>query len=118
MRQKTDRNRPLQHGLRRPVRARLRFRLRTRRKSGAACYFRATGWRGLRRHRARAYVEVPREPAAIGEPETIGYRTSLFFAMLVISIAALSIAVMLGGGVSRRATVPGTPRSWRQAPSS
>ena len=40
----SDRRRCLQHGLRRPVRARLRFRLRTRWKSGAACYFRAAGW--------------------------------------------------------------------------
>jgi predicted cobalt transporter CbtA len=40
-------------------------------------------------------LKYPANPPAIGEPETIGYRTALFFAMLVISIAALSIAMML-----------------------
>jgi predicted cobalt transporter CbtA len=41
-------------------------------------------------------LKYPANPPAIGEPETIGYRTALVFAMLVISIAGLSIAVMLG----------------------
>jgi len=40
-------------------------------------------------------LKYPANPPAIGEPETIGYRTALFFAMLVISIAALSMAVIL-----------------------
>jgi predicted cobalt transporter CbtA len=40
-------------------------------------------------------LKYPPNPPSIGEPETIGYRTALFFAMLVISIAAISIAVML-----------------------
>jgi predicted cobalt transporter CbtA len=41
-------------------------------------------------------LKYPANPPAIGEPETIGYRTALFFAMLVISVATLSIAVVLG----------------------
>jgi predicted cobalt transporter CbtA len=41
-------------------------------------------------------LKYPPNPPAIGDPETIGYRTVLFFGMLMISIAALSIAVMLG----------------------
>jgi predicted cobalt transporter CbtA len=40
-------------------------------------------------------LKYPANPPAIGEPETIGYRTVLFFATLVISVAALSMAVML-----------------------
>jgi predicted cobalt transporter CbtA len=40
-------------------------------------------------------LKYPPNPPSIGEPETIGCRTALFFAMLVISIAAMSIAVML-----------------------
>jgi predicted cobalt transporter CbtA len=41
-------------------------------------------------------LKYPPNPPSIGEPATIGYRTMVFFAMLVISIAALSIAVTLG----------------------
>lgn len=41
-------------------------------------------------------LKYPPNPPAIGDPETIGYRTVLFLGMLMISIAALSIAVMLG----------------------
>lgn len=41
-------------------------------------------------------LKYPPNPPAIGDPDTIGYRTVLFFGMLMISIAALSIAVMLG----------------------
>jgi predicted cobalt transporter CbtA len=40
-------------------------------------------------------LKYPANPPAIGEPATIGYRTVLYFAMLVISVAALSMAVML-----------------------
>jgi hypothetical protein len=41
-------------------------------------------------------LKYPANPPAVGDPETIGYRTALFFGMVAISMAALVIAVMLG----------------------
>jgi predicted cobalt transporter CbtA len=41
-------------------------------------------------------LKYPPNPPSIGEPGTIGSRTVLFFTMLVVSIAALSLAVTLG----------------------
>jgi hypothetical protein len=41
-------------------------------------------------------LKYPANPPSIGEPGTIGYRSMLFLAMLVISIAALGFAVTLG----------------------
>ncbi|KQZ94230.1 hypothetical protein ASD64_05025 [Mesorhizobium sp. Root157] len=40
-------------------------------------------------------LKYPATPPAVGSPETIGARTELFFLMLVISIAALVVAVAL-----------------------
>jgi predicted cobalt transporter CbtA len=41
-------------------------------------------------------LKYPPNPPSIGEPGTIGYRTVLFFVMLVISISALTLTVALG----------------------
>ncbi len=41
-------------------------------------------------------LKYPANPPAVGDPETIGYRTVLFFGMIVIAIAAMSVAVSLG----------------------
>jgi predicted cobalt transporter CbtA len=40
-------------------------------------------------------LKYPPNPPSVGDPETIGYRTALFFAMMVISVAALGFAVTL-----------------------
>ncbi|MGE6786413.1 CbtA family protein [Ensifer adhaerens] len=40
-------------------------------------------------------LKYPPNPPAVGDPETIGVRTGLFFVTLVASIFALSLAVML-----------------------
>ena len=40
-------------------------------------------------------LKYPANPPAIGDPETIGQRTALFFLMLVISIAAMVLAVRI-----------------------
>lgn len=40
-------------------------------------------------------IKYPSNPPAVGNPETIGERTALFFVMLAISIAALAAAVAL-----------------------
>ncbi len=42
-------------------------------------------------------LKYPANPPAVGEPETIGYRTALFFIMLAISVAA-----MVGAAILRR----------------
>jgi predicted cobalt transporter CbtA len=47
-------------------------------------------------------LKYPANPPSVGEPETIGQRTALFFAMMVISIAAMVGAVMI-----RRRLAPG-----------
>ncbi len=40
-------------------------------------------------------IKYPANPPSVGNPDTIGARTELFFVMLVISIAALAAAVAL-----------------------
>ena len=42
------------------------------------------------------YLKYPANPPAVGEPDTIGYRTQLFFGMIVFSLAALAIAISAG----------------------
>ena len=42
------------------------------------------------------YLKYPANPPAVGQGETIGYRTQLYFAMLVFSLMALAIAVSFG----------------------
>jgi predicted cobalt transporter CbtA len=40
-------------------------------------------------------LKYPANPPAVGEPETIGYRTAMFFVMIAISIAAMILAVTI-----------------------
>jgi hypothetical protein len=40
-------------------------------------------------------IKYPANPPAVGNPETIGYRTELFFIMIVVSVAAMVLAVAL-----------------------
>ena len=47
-------------------------------------------------------LKYPANPPSVGDPETIGSRTSLFFAMLVISVAALISAIGLAKNLTRR----------------
>ena len=42
------------------------------------------------------YLKYPANPPSVGLPETIGYRTQLYFAMIVFSLAALAIAIRAG----------------------
>jgi predicted cobalt transporter CbtA len=42
------------------------------------------------------YLKYPANPPAVGIGDTIGYRTQLYFTMLVFSMAALAIAVGFG----------------------
>ncbi len=40
-------------------------------------------------------LKYPPNPPAVGEPGTIGYRSELFFSMMLISIAAVGIAIAI-----------------------
>jgi predicted cobalt transporter CbtA len=42
------------------------------------------------------YLKYPANPPAVGQGETIGYRTQLYFSMIVFSLAALAIAIGFG----------------------
>jgi predicted cobalt transporter CbtA len=47
-------------------------------------------------------LKYPANPPAVGNPDTIGERTALFFIMLAISVAALVLAVNLARGLIQR----------------
>jgi predicted cobalt transporter CbtA len=47
-------------------------------------------------------LKYPANPPSIGHPDTIGSRTALFFAMIVISVAALVLAISLARSLVRR----------------
>jgi hypothetical protein len=42
------------------------------------------------------YLKYPANPPSVGLPETIGYRTQLYFAMIVFSLTAMAIAIGAG----------------------
>lgn len=42
------------------------------------------------------YLKYPANPPAVGQGETIGYRTQLYFGMMVFSLFALAIAISFG----------------------
>jgi hypothetical protein len=41
------------------------------------------------------FVKYPANPPSVGDPETIGYRTVLYFAMMAISVAAMVNAIVV-----------------------
>ncbi|MBV8513396.1 MAG: CbtA family protein [Xanthobacteraceae bacterium] len=47
-------------------------------------------------------LKYPANPPAVGDPDTIGTRTALYFAMLVISVAALIFAIGLARSLASR----------------
>jgi hypothetical protein len=48
------------------------------------------------------FLKYPSNPPAVGNEETIGYRTEIYFAMLTISVAAALAAVRLGRDTVKR----------------
>ena len=40
-------------------------------------------------------LKYPPNPPSVGQPETIGFRTELFFFMILVSIAALALAILI-----------------------
>ena len=47
-------------------------------------------------------LKYPANPPAVGQPETIGYRTGLYFFMVAYSIAALAFVVSIGRHLAAR----------------
>ena len=47
-------------------------------------------------------LKYPSNPPSVGQPETIGYRSELFFLMILISVAALSLAIVIAPRLSAR----------------
>ena len=47
-------------------------------------------------------LKYPPNPPAVGEPGTIGYRSELFFSMMLISIAALGITIAIAPRLTGR----------------
>ncbi|HWD59783.1 MAG TPA: CbtA family protein [Stellaceae bacterium] len=47
-------------------------------------------------------LKYPANPPSVGEPETIGMRTALYFGMIALSLAAMIAAGMLRGRLQRR----------------
>jgi hypothetical protein len=47
-------------------------------------------------------LKYPSNPPSVGQPETIGYRSELFFSMILISVAALSLAIVIAPHLAAR----------------
>ena len=47
-------------------------------------------------------LKYPSSPPAVGLPETIGYRSELFFLMILISVAALGLAIVIAPRLAAR----------------
>jgi len=48
------------------------------------------------------FAKYPANPPSVGNPDTIGYRTQLYFGMIVIAIVAMVAAINLGRALVRR----------------
>lgn len=48
------------------------------------------------------FSKYPANPPSVGQPETIGYRTGLYFGMILIAIVAMVAAVNLGRALQKR----------------
>lgn len=47
-------------------------------------------------------LKYPASPPSVGQPETIGYRSELFFLMILISVAALVFVIMIAPSLAAR----------------
>ena len=48
------------------------------------------------------FAKYPANPPSVGNPDTIGYRTELYFGMIIISIIAMVAAINLGRALLKR----------------
>jgi hypothetical protein len=51
---------------------------------------------------AMPFLAYPPNPPAVGRPETIGYRSAVYFLMMAISLIAAITAIMVGRRMARR----------------
>ncbi|WP_203935618.1 CbtA family protein [Planosporangium mesophilum] len=51
---------------------------------------------------AAPFVKYPASPPAVGNPDTIGRRTALYFLMIVVSVAVAIVATLVGRSLNRR----------------
>lgn len=47
-------------------------------------------------------LKYPASPPSVGQPETIGYRSELFFLMILVSVAALVFVIMIAPSLAAR----------------
>ncbi len=52
------------------------------------------------------FVKYPANPPAVGDPETIGYRQSLYLTMLLLSASGAALVMWLGGRLARQVRQP------------
>ncbi len=48
------------------------------------------------------FIKYPANPPAVGDPETIGYRQSIYLTLLVLSAGSTALVVWFGGRLARR----------------
>jgi hypothetical protein len=48
------------------------------------------------------FAKYPANPPSVGNPDTIGFRTELYFGMIVLSIVAMLVAINLGRALLKR----------------
>jgi len=52
------------------------------------------------------FVKYPANPPAVGNPDTIGYRQSIYLTLLLLSAGGTALAVWLGGRMARQMRQP------------
>jgi predicted cobalt transporter CbtA len=52
------------------------------------------------------FIKYPANPPAVGDPETIGYRQSLYITMLLLSVGGTALVVRLSGGFAQQLRQP------------
>jgi predicted cobalt transporter CbtA len=52
------------------------------------------------------FVKYPANPPAVGDPETIGYRQTLYLSLLLLSASGAALAVWLSGRLARQLPLP------------
>ena len=60
-------------------------------------------------------IQYPANPPSIGNPETIGSRTALYFTMITLSVIAVVTAASTGRQLARRLG-PWNSATWRVRP--
>jgi len=52
------------------------------------------------------FIKYPANPPAVGDPETIGYRQSIYLTLLVLSAVGTALVVWFGGRLARQVRQP------------